>query len=102
MIKSYARLYEGTGKVKSYEKYGFNATCETNFNLESGIGFVRMVNNCNKGFESTQDFECKGLKLIKPDHLPLRFKMDPNSEKTYGFFVSPGGFEYSNTEKIKY
>jgi len=27
MIKSYSQLFAGTGKVKSYEKYGFNATC---------------------------------------------------------------------------
>lgn len=27
MVKSYCRMFAGTGKVKSYEKYGFNATC---------------------------------------------------------------------------
>jgi hypothetical protein len=27
MIKSYSGIFAGTGKVKSYEKYGFNATC---------------------------------------------------------------------------
>ena len=102
MIQSYSRMHEGSGKVKNYEKYGFNATCETNFNLETGIGFVRMVNKSNKGFDSIQQYECKGIKVIKPDHFPLEFKMAANSEKTYGFFVSPSGFEYSNTEKIKY
>ena len=40
--------------------------------------------------------------MIKPDHLPLEFKMGPNSERVYGFFVCAAGFEYSNTEKIKY
>lgn len=54
MIKTYATMYAGTGKVKSYEKYGFDATCETNFLLESGIGFVRMVNKSDKSFESIQ------------------------------------------------
>lgn len=33
LIRSYSKAYAGTGKVKSYEKYGFNATCETNFSL---------------------------------------------------------------------
>lgn len=75
MIKSYARMYEGTGKIKSYEKYGFDAVCETNFSLDTGIGFVRMVNKSNKGFESVQNYEYKGLKIIKPDRLPLEFKM---------------------------
>lgn len=46
--------------------------------------------------------DIKGLKLIKPDKLPLSFVMGPKSEKVYGFFVTPSGFEYSNTEKIKY
>lgn len=27
MIKSYSKMFAGTGKVKNYEKYGFNATC---------------------------------------------------------------------------
>lgn len=45
LIRSYSSQFAGTGKVKSYEKYGFNATCETNFNIDTGIGFVRMVNN---------------------------------------------------------
>ena len=79
MIKTYATMYAGTGKVKSYEKYGFDATCETNFLLESGIGFVRMVNKSDKSFESIQEMEIKGLKLIKPDHLPLQFIMGPHS-----------------------
>ena len=64
-------MFEGTGKVKSYEKYGFNATCETNFNLETGIGFVRMVNHSSKSFDSVQQYDCKGIKVIKPDRLPL-------------------------------
>lgn len=54
LVRSYARKFAGKGKVKSYEKYGFNATCETNFDIETGIGYVRMVNNSEKGFESTQ------------------------------------------------
>lgn len=45
LIRSYSSQFAGTGKVKSYDKYGFNATCETNFNIDTGIGFVRMVNN---------------------------------------------------------
>ena len=64
-------MYEGTGKVKSYQKYGFDASCQTNFNLERGIGFVRMVNNSAKGFDSIQQYECKGIKVIKPDRFPL-------------------------------
>lgn len=27
LIRSYSSQLAGTGKVKSYEKYGFNATC---------------------------------------------------------------------------
>lgn len=27
LIRTYASQFAGTGKVKSYEKYGFNATC---------------------------------------------------------------------------
>lgn len=50
LIRSYVSQFAGTGKIKSYEKYGFNATCETNFNIDTGIGFVRMVNNSEKGF----------------------------------------------------
>lgn len=69
----------GTGKVKNYEKYNFNATCETNFSLQTGIGFIKMVNKSDKGFESVQDFELKGIKIIKPDKLPLQFKMEPKS-----------------------
>ena len=92
MIKSYAKMFEGTGKVKNYGKYGFDATCETNFSLESGIGFVKMVNNSEKGFDSVQQYDCKGIKVIKPDHFPLEFKMGPRSAKVYGFFVSPTGF----------
>jgi hypothetical protein len=44
----------------------------------------------------------KGLKIIKPDKLPLTFKMTPRSEKLFGFFVKAGGYEYSNTERITY
>jgi hypothetical protein len=61
-----------------------------------------MVNKSDKGYESIQEMQIKGLKLIKPDRLPLQFVMGPKSEKVYGFFVTPSGFEYSNTEKIKY
>lgn len=61
-----------------------------------------MNNNSDKSFDSFQEFQCKGLKVIKPDKLPLKFAMKPRSEMIYGFFVSPAGFEYSNTEKIKY
>jgi hypothetical protein len=50
MIRSYANQFQGTGKVKSYDKYGFNATCETNFSIETGIGYLRFVNNSAKGF----------------------------------------------------
>jgi hypothetical protein len=79
LVRSYAAQFAGTGKVKSYEKYGFNSTCETNFNIDSGIGFVRMANNSEKSFESVQDMSIKGLKVIKPDRLPLTFKMAPRS-----------------------
>ena len=61
-----------------------------------------MINKSEKGFESIQEYECKGIKVIKPDRFPLNFNMTPKSEKIYGFFVTPTGFEYSNTEKIKY
>ncbi len=54
LVKSYSSQFAGTGKVKSYEKYGFNATCESNFSIDTGIGFVRMVNNSNKSFDSVQ------------------------------------------------
>lgn len=102
LIRSYVSQFAGTGKIKSYEKYGFNATCETNFNIDTGIGFVRMVNNSEKGFESVQEMNIKGLKVIKPDRLPLAFKAGPKSEKFYGFFVKAGGYEYSSTERITY
>jgi hypothetical protein len=102
MIKSYASQLAGTGKVKTYEKYGFNATCESNFSIETGIGFIRMVNNSEKSFDSVQELQAQGLKLIKPDKLPLTFKMTPKSEKVYGFFVKSSGYEYSNSEKISY
>lgn len=36
--------------------------------------------------------QAQGLKLIKPDKLPLVFKMTPKSEKTYGFFVKSTGY----------
>ena len=66
-------MHEGTGKVKNYEKYGLNATCETSFSVETGIGFVRMISKSNKEFLSIQQYECKGLKVIKPNHFPLEF-----------------------------
>ena len=46
--------------------------------------------------------QAQGLKVIKPDILPLTFKMTPKSEKIYGFFVKSSGYEYSNSEKISY
>ena len=44
----------------------------------------------------------KGLKVIKPDKLPLVFKMGGKSDKTYGFFIKAGGYEHSSTERITY
>jgi hypothetical protein len=41
--------------------------------------------------------EIKGLKVIKPDRLPLTFKMTPKSERVVGFFVKPTGYEYSSS-----
>jgi hypothetical protein len=85
-------MFAGTGKMKSYDKYGINATCETNFSLETGLGFVKMINSSNKSYDSVQEMTIKGLKIMKPASLPLTFNMTPNSEKVYGFFVTPSGF----------
>lgn len=43
-----------------------------------------------------------GIKAIKPDKLPITFIVTPKYEKVVGFFVSPAGYEYSNSERIKY
>ena len=101
-VQTYAAQFAGTGKVKSYEKYGFTATCETNFSIETGLGFIRMVNKSQKSYDSTQNMQSSGIDPIPPTKLPLKFTMGPHSEKTYGFFVSPSGYEYSSTENISY
>jgi len=60
--------------------------------METGIGFLRMKNNGDKGFESTQEMIIKGLKVIKPDRLPLNFKVTNKFERVVGFFVNPSGY----------
>lgn len=92
--------FQGTGSMKSYQQYGFNATSQTNFNIKTGIGFIRTVNDSAKGFKSTLQIECKGLKIIKPDSYPIKFDVTNKFDQVVGFFVNPAGFSYSSEESI--
>ena len=96
MIKSFS--LKNPGKIKKYEKLKLpEATSETLFSIEQGIGYIKLKNPTNRYFKSTLTLKTTGLKVIKPDTLPHVFNMHPGTEKTIGFWVSSKGFSYESS-----
>lgn len=78
MIKSFAQKF--TGKVKKYDKLKIpEATNESFFSIEHGLGYVKLKNPSARWFKSTLTLKSEGIKIIKPDTLPHSFDMNPNS-----------------------
>ena len=78
MIESYAQ--KNPGKIKYYEKLNIpTAYNETQFSIETGIGYIKVKNPSNKWFATTISMKkMTGMKVIKPSKLPHRFDMNPN------------------------
>lgn len=100
MVESYAR--KNPGKLKYYEKLNIpDAYNETQFSIETGIGYIKIKNPSNKWFATTISMKkLTGMKTIKPMKLPHRFDMNPGKEETIGFFVSARGYSYESSESM--
>ena len=79
MVESYALNFEGTGAIKRFDKDQLNATLETNFSKERGVGFMKMTNHGMRQLKVTRTFyEIKGAEIIEPGTLPqIVFDMKP-------------------------
>ena len=91
------------GKVKTYDRLKIpEATSETSFSIDSGIGYIKVSNPSNKWFATTLEMKkFNGLKVIKPDKLPYRFDMHPKTSIVIGFFVSDKGYSYESSEAME-
>ena len=101
MIESYA--LKNPGKVKYYDKLNIpTAFNETQFSIETGIGYIKVKNPSNKWFATTISMKkLSGMKVIKPLKLPHRFDMNPGVEGIIGFFVSAKGYSYESSESME-
>jgi hypothetical protein len=77
MIKSYAQQFPGDRY--HYEKLNIpEAYREVVFSIDHGIGFIRVNNPSNKPFSTVIILnKSKGIKIIKPEVLPLKLSMMP-------------------------
>lgn len=77
MIQSFADKYPG--EINFYSKLNIpEAYREVFFNINRGLGYIRVNNLSQKAFSTTVMLnKCKGIKVIKPDELPLKLSMMP-------------------------
>ena len=100
MVRSFSN--KAKGKVKKYEKLKLpEATNESYFSIEEGIGYIKVKNPTNRWFRSTMTLSTSGMKIIKPDKLPHVFDMNPQSEKVIGFWISSRGYSYESSESME-
>lgn len=94
LIESYSQKVKG--KIKTYEKIKVpEAESEISFSIDTGIGYMKVTNKSNKWFATTVSMKkMSGLKVIKPDKVPYRFDMHPQTSVVIGFFVSEKGYSY--------
>lgn len=101
MTCSFARKFQGDRSYYTRLKIP-EAYREVYFSLDRGIGFIRVNNPSTQPFTTTITLnKCRGIKVIKPDELPLKLSMIPQTEVVAGFFVSAKGYSYSLEEKMK-
>lgn len=95
MIKSFANKFHGD--KSHYTKLNIpEAYREVVINIDRGLGYIRVCNPSNKPFSTTISLnKSKGIKIIKPDELPLRVSAMPQTDSVTGFFISAKGYSYS-------
>jgi hypothetical protein len=75
---------------------------EVMFNHKHGIGYIKISNPSKKSFYTTIVLNIlKGIKIIKPEVLPLKLSMLPHTESLTGFLLSAKGCHYSIKENTK-
>lgn len=101
LIESYSK--KNSGKLKTYERLKIpEATNETSFSIDTGIGYMKVKNPSDRWFSTTVSMNsAKGIEIIKPDTLPFCFDMQPKTEKVIGFFVSYSGYSYESSESME-
>jgi hypothetical protein len=101
MIKSYAKQFPGDRH--HYEKLNIpEAYREVVFIIEHGIGYIKINNPSKKSFSTTIVLnKSKGIKIIKPEVLPLKLSILPHTESLTGFLVCAKGYNYSLEENMK-
>lgn len=101
MIKSFSNKVSGDKNY--YTKLNIpDAYREVVFNVERGLGYIRVNNPSNKAFSTTIALnKSKGIKIIKPEVLPIKLSAMPQTDNVTGFFLSAKGYSYSLEEKMK-